>query len=154
MSDGAASESSRMDDDWSGDGGMLIFSQSRAASLRTFHPAVSQIFLLWQTFLDNVNPIIKPFHAPSVQQLILEAVGDMDNIPRTTDALLFAIYLSSVMSMDDWTCQRMLGEVKSDLVLRFSKLAEQALVNAEFLKSTNIVTLQAQTIYLVGLSSR
>lgn len=131
---------------------LLLLTDSRPAALYTLHPAVTQLFQLWQVFLNNVNPIVKIFHAPSVQRIVLEAASDLGNISRSTEALLFAIYLSAITSMDEESCQRVLDGSKSDLLVRFSKAAEQALVNAEFLRSTNIVVLEALTLHLVSPS--
>lgn len=133
-------------------GRVLLTADSRPAVLYTFHPAVTQLFQLWQVFLNNVDPIVKLFHAPSVQRMVLEAASDLASISRSTEALLFTIYLSAITSMDEESCQRVLYRSKSDLVVRFSKAAEQALVNADFLKSTNIVVLEALTLYLVSPS--
>lgn len=133
-------------------GRFLLIADSRPAALYTLHPAVTQLFQLWQVFLNNVDPIVKLFHAPSVQRMVLEAASDLGSISRSTEALLFAIYISAIASMDEESCQKVLYRSKSDLVVRFSKAAEQALVNADFLRSTNIVVLQALTLYLVSPS--
>lgn len=93
---------------------------------------------------------MKLLHAPSTQQLILEAASDLNNISRPTEALLFSIYLCAVASMDEETSRQVLGASRSDLMARFSRAAEQALINAEFLRSTNVLILRALTLYLVS----
>jgi hypothetical protein len=113
---------------------------------------VSQIFGLWQTYIDNVNPLVKLLHVPSVQQMILEAASDLQSTPKSTEALMFAIYLSSVNSMNDRDCRKTMGESRSALLANFSNATQQALVNTEFLKSTNLVVLQALTLYIVSPS--
>ncbi|RJE18773.1 hypothetical protein PHISCL_08887 [Aspergillus sclerotialis] len=150
MTDNGDDKISPVTENWSPGGRILGFGHPRFVSLRTVHPPVPQIFQLWQIFLINVNPIVMCFHAPSIQQMISEAVSDLGNLAHSTEALLFSIYLSSVASVSDDVCQRVLGETRSDLVLRFSEAAEQALVNAEFLRSTNIHALQALTLYLLA----
>ena len=150
MTDDGDDKISPVTENWSSGGRILGFGQPRFASLWTVHPPVPKIFQLWQIFLTNVNPIVMCFHAPSVQHIISEATSDLGNLAPSIEALLFSIYLSSVASVGDDVCQRVLDETRSDLVLRFSEAAEQALVNAEFLKSTNILTLQALTLYLVS----
>lgn len=114
------------------------------------HPKPVQVFRLWQTYLDNVNPLVKLFHAPTVQQSIIDASSDLENINASTESLMFAIYLSSVNSLGDEECRNVMGEPKALLLTRFSSAAQQALVNAEVLRSSNPVVLQAYTLYLVG----
>jgi hypothetical protein len=127
----------------------LIFGRQAAHSLGKHHPTVPQIFRLWQTCLDNVNPLVKLFHAPTVQQMILDAVADMSSIPKSTEVLMFAIYLISVTSMNDQDCTKVLGQSRPTLLAKYSNATQQALVNTGFLTSTSLVVLQALTLYLV-----
>lgn len=121
-------------------------------ALRSFHPQPIHIFRLWQTCLDSVNPLAKLFHAPTVQQMILEASCDLDRVPVSTEALMFAIYLSSVTSLKDEDCKSIMGEQRDVLLTRFSYATQQALINASVLKTSNLVVLQAFTLFLVGLT--
>lgn len=116
------------------------------------HPEPVQIFRLWQTFLDNVNPLTKLFHAPTVQQMVLDASTNIENIPRSTEALIFAIYLASVVSLSDQECESIMGEPKLVLAERYSISTQQALTNAEVLRSSNLVVLQALTLFLVRIT--
>lgn len=114
------------------------------------HPSPVRIFRLWQTFLDNVNPLIKIFHAPTVQQTILDASGDLEKVSRPTEALMFSIYFIAVISMSNADCQSTFGEPRQGLVAKYCHAAQQALLNAKFLRSLNILTLQALVIYVVS----
>lgn len=121
--------------------------------LADLHPPPVHIFRLWQTFLVNVNPMVKMFHAPTIQQMILDASGDLANVPRHTEALMFAIYFISVISLQDQDCRSMFNESKATLLAKYSTGAQQSLVNSRFLKSLNILTLQAFILYLVSVKS-
>ncbi|KAJ6044230.1 hypothetical protein N7460_005585 [Penicillium canescens] len=136
------------------DGETLLFRSSSPRGVRSLHPETPQVFQLWQIFLNNVNPIVKLLHAPSTQQLILEAASDLNHISRPMEALLFSMHLCAVASMNDETSRRVLGASRSDLMTRFSRAAEQALVNANFLRSTNIQILQALSLYLLATRQR
>jgi hypothetical protein len=115
------------------------------------HPPPIQIFRLWQTFLVNINPLVKIIHAPTIQQLILDATSDLSKIHRDTEALMFGIYFLAVTSMRPDECLAMCGDSRSLLLQRFSHALQQALINAKFLKSLNIMTLQAYVFYLVSV---
>ncbi|KAG4419499.1 hypothetical protein IFR04_007373 [Cadophora malorum] len=119
--------------------------------LGDLHPPPVHIFRLWQTFLVNVNPMVKMFHAPTIQQMILDASGDLANVPRHTEALMFAIYFISIISLQDQDCRSMFNESKEVLLAKYSTGAQQSLVNSRFLKSLNILTLQAFILYLLGV---
>lgn len=118
--------------------------------LKSLHPQPVHIFRLWQTFITNVNPLVKLFHAPTVQQTILDASGDLGSISRPVEALMFSIYLLAVTSLEAGECESMFGEPRNTLLTRFSHGAQQALINAKFMKSLNLTTLQALGLYLVS----
>ncbi|KAK3353999.1 C6 transcription factor domain-containing protein [Lasiosphaeria hispida] len=128
----------------------LVFGRSPSGinALGPLSPPVSQIFRLWQTFLDNFNPLIRLFHAPTTQQLISDAVADPRGPNVSAEALLFAIYLCAVTTMTNQECLDQLSEEKAGLIRRFSHATQQALRNAQFLKSTDLIVLQALTLYL------
>lgn len=132
-------------------GESLLFGRPTEKPLISIHPQPVQIFRLWQICLDNVNPLVKLFHAPTVQQLIIEASSDLENVNRFTESLMFAIYLSSVTSLGDEECRSLMGDSKALLLARFSGGTQQALINAEVLSSSNPVVLQAYTLFLVCL---
>lgn len=133
------------------DGSRLLFgSPMSSIGLRPLHPQPIQAFKLWQTYLDNVNPLIKLFHAPTVQQLMSEANGNLDGIPRNVEALLFAIYCIAVESLSDGECITMMGEPKDVVRQRFRSGAQHALINASFLKTSDVMVLQALTLFIVS----
>ncbi|EPE29783.1 Zn2/Cys6 DNA-binding protein [Glarea lozoyensis ATCC 20868] len=115
------------------------------------HPQPVHIFRLWQTFLNNVNPLITMFHAPTVQQLILDAAANLKTVSRPVEALMFSIYLLAVTSLEDSACESMFGESQASLIRKYSRATHQALVNSKFLKSLNLYTLQAYVYYLLGV---
>ncbi|KAK9330883.1 fungal-specific transcription factor domain-containing protein [Lipomyces starkeyi] len=115
------------------------------------HPQPVQILQMWQTFIDNVNPLVKLLHAPTVQQLIVEASGRLDKLSGSTEALMFAIYHSSVVSLRDEDCESMMGESRSVLLARYSTATQQALINAGVLRTANLMVLQALTLYLLSI---
>jgi hypothetical protein len=132
-----------------GEGGDILFGPQTTENLKALHPSPIHIFRLWQTFLDNINPLIKIFHAPSVQQKVLDATANLDDIPKNTEALMFGIYAAATISMNDDECQKLFNENKEEVMARFQSGARQALRIAGYLRSSDIVVLQAFTLYLV-----
>ena len=128
----------------------LVDRDSAPKDLSSLHPQAVDIFRLWQTYLTNCNPLTKFFHAPTMQQVILDASSNTRNIPRHTEALMFSIYLLATTSLTNQECESMFNETRNDLLLKYSHAAQQALVNARFLKSLSLSTLHAFCIYLVG----
>lgn len=109
------------------------------------------MFKLWQLFLDRVNPLSRVIHAPSVQQLVLEASGNLKIISRSAEALLFAIYSTAVMSINPTECQQLFDGDKRTLLGRYQFAAQQALINAGLLRTSDLQVLQTFVIYLVSI---
>lgn len=118
--------------------------------LISLHPSVVHIFRLWQIFLDNVNPLVKTFHAPTVQQIIIDASGKMESLSRPNEALLFSIYFLAVVSLTNQECENHFGEGRQKLLVKYTRGVQQALVNAKLLRTLNLTTLQAFMLYLIG----
>lgn len=132
---------------------LLFAAQTPPGSLRSLHPEPVQIFKLWQLYLDNINPLVKVFHAPSVQQIISNAIGDMEDIPRNVEALMFAMYCITIASLSDGDCWRLLGASKSTTTQRFRSGAQQALVNVSIIKTSDIMVLKAFVLFIVSIST-
>ncbi|PGH02622.1 hypothetical protein GX51_04505 [Blastomyces parvus] len=129
----------------------ILGSANSGRQLTALHPQPVHIFKLWQVFLDNVNPLVKIFHASTVQQEILAGAADLENVSKATEALMFAIYACSVTSMTDHDCQSQLSETKSVLLTRYRFATKQALINVGFMKSSDLTVVDAFVLYLISI---
>jgi hypothetical protein len=107
---------------------------------------------LWKTHTENVEPLCKVLHIPSTGKMIDSVSQHPESASKPVECLLFAIYHVAVFSMSERECHNLLGQTRSTLMERFHFAARQALVNASFLKTTDISVLQA--LFLLLLSSR
>lgn len=69
--------------------------------LRTLHPLPSQIPFIWGVYKENVDPIVKLVHVPTMNKLIREVIHDLDHLTPPTEALVFSIYYAAISSMDE-----------------------------------------------------
>lgn len=130
---------------------LLMGFSSVSSNLLLLHPSIPHIFRIWQIFLENVNPMVKIFHAPSVQQMITDASEDLSSISKPNEALLFSIYFLAILSLTPQNCASHFGESQQVLLARYTRGVQQALVNARYLRTTNLTVLQAFILYLVSL---
>jgi hypothetical protein len=119
--------------------------------LDALHPQKEVILSLWDIFLENVNPLIKVIHVPSFRKIIDMVCVPPFQISKSNEALLFAIYFATVSSMSDKECMQIMKTPKKTAVHKYRIAAQQALVNAAFLRSNNLVTLQAFSTFLVSV---
>ncbi|RDW75995.1 hypothetical protein BP5796_06816 [Coleophoma crateriformis] len=122
---------------------------SAEVNLRQLHPLPSQIPFYWETFLENVNPLVKIVHAGTMNKVIKEVQNNLDSLSKSTEALMFAIYFATVTSMTADEVQVNFGIDKTTLSKRYRFGVEQALARAQFLNTNEIVTVQAFILFLV-----
>ncbi|EPE30560.1 Zn2/Cys6 DNA-binding protein [Glarea lozoyensis ATCC 20868] len=131
----------------------LLF-QAPTAPLYIFHPSPAQIFLLWHTYLENVSPILKVTHTPTLQGKIIEATASIADIKSTgLEALMFGIYCTAVGSMEDEECQDKFECGRDVLLRKFQLGCQQALGKAGVLRCSDRETLTALYLYLISLRS-
>ena len=118
-------------------------------SVTSAHPSAIQIFQLWQIYINNVNPLLKLSHISTLQSQIITAGANTAKISKPLEALMFAIYFSAITSLTDDDVQHTFGEDKAVLLTRYHNATQQALVNAGFMRSTELMLLQALLLYLV-----
>jgi len=121
-----------------------------AVDLSTFQPSPAQIFKFWQVYLDNVNPLLKVTHTPSLQARLIDAISNTTTINPALEALMFSIYCISILSLTGEQCQTMFVSSKEDLLTRYRFGCQQALLNCEFLRSSDRDCLTALYLYLVS----
>ena len=119
-------------------------------SVTSSHPTAIQIFQLWQVYINNVNPLLKLSHITTLQAQIISAGANTAKIPKPLEALMFAIYFSAITSMTDDEVNNTLGEDRAILLAKYHSATQQALINAGFMRSTELMVMQAQLLYLVS----
>ena len=125
--------------------------QALALSLRSYHPTLSSSVALLETFKESVVPLVHIFHMPTLVQAYWDAMASPELIDRNTEALLFAIYYSTVISMDSRQCEQVLGIPRSNAVKHFQFATQQAMARADLLNTQSLVLLQAVVLFLSAL---
>ena len=113
-------------------------------------PKAAQVFMLWQTFLENVDPLTKLLHTPTVQHKMMQATSSVEDLPKSTAALLFPIFLSAVTSLTSTECQRLMQAPKSEMITRYHTAARRALIGANLLHSSELEVIQGFVLLLVS----
>lgn len=53
-----------------------------SAPLVSLHPPSELIYKLWQVFLENINPLTKIIHQPTLQSAIFDAIFNLEKVPK------------------------------------------------------------------------
>ncbi|TVY84831.1 Aurofusarin cluster transcription factor aurR2 [Lachnellula suecica] len=132
---------------------LLFGSRNTAVDISTLHPEPVHIFRLWQLYLENVDPLLKVTHTPSLQGQVIEAATDLSNIRPTLEALMFGIYCMSILSLEVVDCHAIFGSPKADLLTRYQFGCQQALLNCKFLGCNERDCLTALLFYMMSVRS-
>lgn len=130
----------------------LLFGAAKTeVHVSTLHPEQVHIFRLWQIYIENIDPLLKVTHTPTLQARIINAVSNLEAISPSLEALMFSIYCVSVLSLTNQECRAFFGSPRSDLQSRFHFACQQSLLNCKALRSGTVESLTALYLYLVSL---
>ena len=128
--------------------GFIFSFNSSVLSLRDFHPPLEQIPKYWEMYKENVDPLIKIFHRPYTEKIMLEASQDLDHVSKPLEVMMFAIYFAVVTSVSAEECMTIFYIEKQAALKRYRFAFEQALARASFLSTQELVVLQSFTLFL------
>ncbi|TFA97828.1 Transcription factor vrtR1 [Trichoderma ghanense] len=118
-------------------------------SLAKLHLSTPLLSRLRDIYKDRVDPMMKILHLPTFWTTMTNALQRPLEMPKSLQALVFAFYLVSISSLKEEEAQNLFGLPLSVITKRYRIAARQALVNARFLSTSNLMTLQAFSIFTV-----
>ncbi|ROT39516.1 hypothetical protein SODALDRAFT_349721 [Sodiomyces alkalinus F11] len=129
--------------------GFLFAYRSVEADLSKFHPPPSQILYMWKTYQENVEPLVKVLHVPSMDRLFQGMVEQTVDLSPGNEALVFSVYYATITSLEEEDVQAHLASSKALLLSRYRFGLEQALAKGNFLNTSDMSVLQAFTLFLI-----
>ncbi|KAH8880911.1 hypothetical protein GQ53DRAFT_703213, partial [Thozetella sp. PMI_491] len=128
---------------------LMPFHPPFGPALLGLHPEPKHIFKLWQLFADNVNPLTKVVHAPSLQQRITDASWNLEEVDKPLEAIMFAIYALAITAIKAPDCMEYFGETKAALLSKYRSAAAQALGAANLQFTRDFEVLQALVLFIL-----
>lgn len=84
-----------------GDHHSFIFGyRSADVNLDKCRPLPSHIPFLWSVYQENVEPLIKVLHIPSMEPIFREARKNHEQLSPGNEALVWAIYYAAITSLE------------------------------------------------------
>ena len=118
---------------------------------RVLQPPVDHVPELCRVFRENVNPLNKIVHEPTLDLWAAEVIRNPDNIPFKLEAVMFSIYTLAVLSLSEAACQENFNEQRKVLLTRYRFATKDALSRAKVLSTGDIVVLQAYVLHLLAM---
>ncbi|GKZ31842.1 transcription factor vrtR1 [Aspergillus brasiliensis] len=123
-------------------------------NLTDLHPSYEHAAKLWQAYVENIEPLCKILHVPTVAKMVDAVSKNPATASNIDECVLFAIYHFAVFSMSDDECSLEFDNSRTYLMSRYRTAVIQALVNASWLKTTAMPILQAYTLFLIALRTQ
>ncbi|KAJ3495795.1 hypothetical protein NLG97_g3137 [Lecanicillium saksenae] len=130
---------------------ILLFKSFQGLSHPLHHPPETHIMLFWHVFKENVEPMAKVLHSPTMANLVERALWHRHTLSTAEHALLFAIYYVATAAMGEEMIIREFSVSKASLLSRMRVLVEQALVAAKFATTVDVTVLQAAMLFILVL---
>lgn len=130
------------------------FSPAESQDMSLQHPEPTHIDRLWQIYLENVNPILRVTHTPTLEIDIHNAitVENLVGVAPGLEALMFSIYCVAINSLSEAECLHHFNTThKSRLLADYQSACRRALSRCRVLRSDNRNCLTALFLYLVGV---
>lgn len=124
---------------------------SPSQNLVDLHPSYDTALKLWNVYIENIDPIVKIVHVPSFQPILQRGAANPSTLPKATEALLFSIHHFAVASLSEDECQNVFNHPQAELLDRLHAATRQALVNAHFMRTTELMVLQAYLLFLLAV---
>lgn len=109
---------------------------------------------LFAVFRENVSPLLPMFHMPTLSRTYWDSIAAIDSLEKNTEALIFSIYYSAIISMPDEQCIATLGLTREVATERYRFAVEQAIARADLLNTQSMVLLQALVLFLSALRNQ
>lgn len=129
--------------------GLISNPQVLSSDTSTLLPSRWQSTQLWQSYLNNVDGLVKLLHVPTLQPKVFGAINNPQDTAPDMNALLFAIYFAAVTSLKWSEVQNILGQDRQTAMNTYQRGLELSLHSMSFLDSPTILSLQAMALYLV-----
>ncbi|KIW84022.1 hypothetical protein Z517_03268 [Fonsecaea pedrosoi CBS 271.37] len=117
----------------------------------SLQPPPQARMLLWSIFKENIDPMTKIVHVPTLEPRLVDAMRQDHRPSDSLEALCFAIFFGSVTSLSNEECQSLFSEDRSTLCSRFRLGVERALAKCKLVSTDDLEVLQAFVLYLVLL---
>ncbi|KAI0158032.1 hypothetical protein GGR52DRAFT_184191 [Hypoxylon sp. FL1284] len=111
-------------------------------------PMPSQMLFIWRTYIENIDPLVKVLHIPTMTAVLERCRGQIRTLDADMLSLFACISFAAIQSMPPEDVLLNFGMDKKTLLSSYRRGAEQTLSNADVINTTSLAPVQALAIYL------
>ncbi|EGR48369.1 uncharacterized protein TRIREDRAFT_62297 [Trichoderma reesei QM6a] len=129
--------------------GFILGYRSIDVNIQKCHPLPSHGTFLWSVYLENVDPLLKILHVPTMEGILRDARRNPEKLSPGNECLVFAVYFAAVVTLDDADVRTNFSIRKEECLAQFRFAVEQSLARANFLNTSDITVVQAFVLFLL-----
>lgn len=118
-------------------------------------PAPQMQQMLYAAFIQNVDPMFKVFHIPTLRAFLERGepyLGHDANFPGNK-LLKAATWYCAVNTMTETACQAQFGQSRTDLLQQYRRIVDVSAAQADLVNTNDLATMQAFTTCLVRITA-
>lgn len=132
----------------------ILFGLTSSVDVLSFYPRLDHIMALWQAYKENVDPLTKVIHRPTIDKLMILSCQNIHAISKANITLLFAIHHIAVESLSDEQVTAITGESKATIFNRMGHATQICLTKCGVLRSSDLTVLVAMVLYVQALRAK
>ncbi|KAL6877110.1 fungal-specific transcription factor domain-containing protein [Trichoderma novae-zelandiae] len=129
--------------------GFILGYRSIDVNLQKCHPLPSHGTFLWSVYLENVDPLLKILHVPTMEAILRDARRNPEKLAPGNEPLVFAVYFAAVVTLEEADVQTNFSTSKEEVLAQFRFAVEQSLAKANFLNTSDFTVVQALALFLL-----
>ncbi|KAK5123564.1 hypothetical protein LTR85_002602 [Meristemomyces frigidus] len=108
--------------------------------------------VLYGTFIQNVAPMFKIFHIPTLRRFLErgEPYLGHDATALPNRAVKASLWFAAINTLSDQECQMRFGQARSDLLQQYRRVVDVLLAQADLMNTNDMATLQAFITTLIA----
>uniref|UniRef100_V5F3S6 Xylanolytic transcriptional activator regulatory domain-containing protein n=2 Tax=Kalmanozyma brasiliensis (strain GHG001) TaxID=1365824 RepID=V5F3S6_KALBG len=116
------------------------------------HPETSLMFRLLHLYEQNIHPLVRVVHMPSVRERLCDITADPAAANAQDHAIFFAMYTVTIGTLTEDESERLFGREERKVIWeRHRRNTQTALCRADLMRSSSLGPVQAFMLYLLTL---
>ncbi|CAG9996981.1 unnamed protein product [Clonostachys byssicola] len=116
-----------------------------------FYPDTQLALILWTTYIENVDPVLKILHIPTMQSAMINVISRSQPHSYSMSALAFAVYFASVTSLSEDQLPHLTTEDREEMLQKYKKGINQVVTEGQLFNEPDLTVLQALAIFATSL---
>ncbi|CAH0046518.1 unnamed protein product [Clonostachys solani] len=122
-----------------------------SADWHQLYPDTQLALILWTTYIENVDPVLKILHIPTMQSAMINVISQSQPNSYSMSALAFAVYFAAVTSLSEDQLPHLTTEDREVMLQKYKKGINQVITEGQLFNEPDLTVLQALAIFATSL---